>query len=329
MIQLRPAVHLQRPLPDRHTGRPLEPRPRSTSGSTSPAPTRRWQPSASATSARGLEVRWHPFLLGPIFQAQGWNDSPFNLFPAKGRWMWRDVPRRAARSGAAFRQPSRFPPALGARQPGGPGRARRGLGEDCVRAIFRAEFEADADIADPAVMAGIVSALGRDGAAVRLPGDEPAHQGRAPGEHRPGRDARASSAPHFLVDGELFWGDDRWTTPSPGRGESGTLPRQVRRRPMRGPGARPEGPPCAAGAVAIWFLTIAGGLLAPPEPARHGREAPVRGGVADLPRPGGGRFWASARAGRALPGLRRAGHRGGASSGRRTASTSRPTRSLR
>ena len=159
--------------------------------------------------ARGLEVRWHPFLLGPIFRAQGWDDSPFNLFPAKGRWMWRDVPRRAARSGAAFRQPSLFPRhsvlanrvalvALG-----------EGWGEDCVRAIFRAEFEDDADIADPGVMTGIVSGLGRDGPAVvsratsqpikdalRTSTDQAARQG-------------IFGAPTFLVEGELFWGDDR------------------------------------------------------------------------------------------------------------------------
>lgn len=162
-----------------------------------------------ADVATGLELRWHPFLLGPIFQAQGWNDSPFNLFPAKGRWMWRDVPRRAARRGVAFRQPSRFPRhsvlanrvalvALG-----------EGWGEDCVRATFRAEFSSDADIADPGVMAHIVSDLGRDGAeivaraqmqpikdALRAATDQASRQG-------------IFGAPTFLVDGELFWGDDR------------------------------------------------------------------------------------------------------------------------
>ena len=35
-------------------------------------------------AARGVVLRWCPFLLGPIFQEQGWNDSPFNLYPAKG-----------------------------------------------------------------------------------------------------------------------------------------------------------------------------------------------------------------------------------------------------
>ncbi len=39
----------------------------------------------------GVDVVWRPFLLGPIFKAQGWNTSPFNLYPAKGRNMIRDM----------------------------------------------------------------------------------------------------------------------------------------------------------------------------------------------------------------------------------------------
>ncbi len=42
-------------------------------------------------AARGVAVVWKPFLLGPVFRAQGWNDSPFNIYPAKGRYMWRDT----------------------------------------------------------------------------------------------------------------------------------------------------------------------------------------------------------------------------------------------
>ena len=41
----------------------------------------------------GVDVRWRPFLLGPIFAAQGWTSSPFNLVPTKGRHMWRDMER--------------------------------------------------------------------------------------------------------------------------------------------------------------------------------------------------------------------------------------------
>ena len=45
----------------------------------------------------GLRVKCIPFLLGPIFRAQGWGSSPFNVYPAKGKYMWRDMERRAAR----------------------------------------------------------------------------------------------------------------------------------------------------------------------------------------------------------------------------------------
>jgi 2-hydroxychromene-2-carboxylate isomerase len=42
------------------------------------------------TAKAAVVVRWRPFLLGPIFKTYGWNDSPFNIFAAKGRYMWRD-----------------------------------------------------------------------------------------------------------------------------------------------------------------------------------------------------------------------------------------------
>jgi 2-hydroxychromene-2-carboxylate isomerase len=58
---------------------------------------------------QGVDVRWRPFLLGPIFKAQGWSTSPFNLFEAKGRYMVRDVGRIASERNIAFRLPSPFP----------------------------------------------------------------------------------------------------------------------------------------------------------------------------------------------------------------------------
>ena len=48
---------------------------------------------APLAESAGVTVRWRPFLLGPIFKAQGWDTSPFNLYPAKGRYMWRDLGR--------------------------------------------------------------------------------------------------------------------------------------------------------------------------------------------------------------------------------------------
>ena len=57
----------------------------------------------------GVAIAWRPFLLGPIFQAQGWNDSPFNLYPAKGRYMWRDLERLCEKHGLPYARPTIFP----------------------------------------------------------------------------------------------------------------------------------------------------------------------------------------------------------------------------
>ena len=79
------------------------PAPFSISGSIlpRPIPTRRRCGSAPLAEAADVRVRFRPFLLGPIFKAQGWTTSPFNLYPAKGRHMWRDLERLCADLGAA------------------------------------------------------------------------------------------------------------------------------------------------------------------------------------------------------------------------------------
>jgi 2-hydroxychromene-2-carboxylate isomerase len=37
----------------------------------------------------GVEIGWKPFLLGPIFKARGWYNSPFSPHPAKEKYMVR------------------------------------------------------------------------------------------------------------------------------------------------------------------------------------------------------------------------------------------------
>src|SRR6188768_1941678 len=66
----------------------------------------RIRPLAATANVR---VRFRPFLLGPIFKAQGWDTSPFNLYEAKGRYMWRDMERLAAELALPFRRPDPFP----------------------------------------------------------------------------------------------------------------------------------------------------------------------------------------------------------------------------
>src|SRR5688572_10357256 len=60
-------------------------------------------------SESGAPLVWRPFLLGPIFAQQGWDTSPFNIYMAKGNYMWRDLERTCEELGLAFRKPTVFP----------------------------------------------------------------------------------------------------------------------------------------------------------------------------------------------------------------------------
>lgn len=160
--------------------------------------------------AAGVAVRWRPFMLGPIFKEQGWTTSPFNLFPAKGRNMWRDLERTCGTLGLPFVRPTTFPQntLLAARV------ALVGLadawGEDYCRAIYRAEFAEGRTVEETETITGILTSLGLDAGAVldRAQSNENRSQLRAHTE-----DARRLGifgSPSFVTaDGELFWGNDR------------------------------------------------------------------------------------------------------------------------
>ncbi len=65
---------------------------------------------AGLADERGVSLIWRPFLLGPIFMAQGWREnSPFNIYPAKGRYMWRDLERTCGAMGVPLKRPEPFP----------------------------------------------------------------------------------------------------------------------------------------------------------------------------------------------------------------------------
>jgi 2-hydroxychromene-2-carboxylate isomerase len=159
---------------------------------------------APVAKAAGVTVRWRPFLLGPIFKAQGWDTSPFNLYPAKGRYMVRDCERQCGELGLTFRLPEPFPQnTLLAARVALVG-LTEGWGEDFSRAVYRAEFAEGRNIGDPAVVAEIVQTLGHDSAAAL---------GRAQSDEIKGTDEAQRlgifGAPSFIAAGELFWGNDR------------------------------------------------------------------------------------------------------------------------
>jgi 2-hydroxychromene-2-carboxylate isomerase len=160
-------------------------------------------------SAAGVGVRWRPFLLGPIFAVHGWNTSPFNLYPAKGRYMWRDVERVCAGLGLAFHPPDPFPQSsLLAARVALVGLAQ-GWGEEFVQAVYRAEFAAGRQIGERIVIAELLASLDIDPEPVLMLSQSDDIKNRLRAETEEARQMGVFGAPSFTAGAELFWGNDR------------------------------------------------------------------------------------------------------------------------
>ena len=158
----------------------------------------------------GIRVRFRPFLLGPIFKAQGWTTSPFNLYPAKGRHMWRDLERQCAILNLPFRRPNPFPQnsLLAARV------ALVGLdepwGKDFCLAVFRSEFGEGRSIESSAAMSDVLAGLSLDAAQVLQAAQSDAIKTQLRAQTAEAQRLGLFGAPSFTTgDGELFWGSDR------------------------------------------------------------------------------------------------------------------------
>lgn len=164
----------------------------------------------AAATRVGARVLWRPFLLGPLFTEQlGIRDSPFNVNPVRGRYMWRDLERLCVKYALPWRKPSAFPrnSVLAARvalvaseEPWGP---------DFVRGVFVANFSRDQDIASREVLEEELTRVGADAQAVLTRAETPENKLRLREQTTRASQLGIFGAPNFLVNGELFFGQDR------------------------------------------------------------------------------------------------------------------------
>jgi 2-hydroxychromene-2-carboxylate isomerase len=161
-------------------------------------------------AAAGVSLRWRPFLLGPLFKTYGWNDSPFNIYAEKGRYMWRDLTRICDGEGIALKLPPlRFPQnGLKAARLALVGE-REGWTPDFTRAVFAANYAEQKDIADDTTLVGILGALGVDGAAALTAANAPQTKEALKRQTAEAAARGLFGAPSFTVGEELFWGNDR------------------------------------------------------------------------------------------------------------------------
>jgi 2-hydroxychromene-2-carboxylate isomerase len=165
---------------------------------------------AGLASRCGVAVSWRPFLLGPILADAGFATSPFNLQPAKGRYMWRDVERTCIGLGLPFRRPDPFPQngLLAAR-------VATALADPLARAefsraVYTAEFGSGRSIADEAVLAEVLGDLGHEPPALLATARSEAVKDELRRATTTARERGIFGAPSLVTaDGELFWGNDR------------------------------------------------------------------------------------------------------------------------
>ena len=158
--------------------------------------------------ARGVSVDWRPILLGPIFAAQGFKDSPFNLYPMKGKYMVRDLERLCGELDLPFKLPAPFPQnsllcaRVAAALEGAPRVA-------FAKAVYALEFGEGRDISDQLTAAEALRRAGLDAGLVEKAQDREVKEVlRASTEEA--QQVGVFGAPAFTTaDGELFWGNDR------------------------------------------------------------------------------------------------------------------------
>ena len=155
-------------------------------------------------------VDWRPMLLGAAFKVAG--TQPLTSIPLKGDYARRDMPRTARFYGITFAMPAKFPIATQA-----PARIvlwQRGIDAGgcapLVHALYRAYFVAGRDISDPDVAADVAAEAGANREGARAAIDD------AQIKDALRRDVEAAIAegvfgsPFVFVDGEPFWGLDRF-----------------------------------------------------------------------------------------------------------------------
>ncbi len=159
----------------------------------------------------GHPVDWRPMLLGVVFKRTG--GAPLTQLPMKGEYAKRDFLRSARFHGIHdFRMPPVFPIASQA-----PARIvlwakadENTAGALVAKALYRAYFHDGLDISNPDIAAEVAGRAGFDAVAARAAVDDPAIKDALKREVETAIAAGVFGSPFVIIDGEPFWGLDRF-----------------------------------------------------------------------------------------------------------------------
>lgn len=156
----------------------------------------------------GLTVNWRPFNIRTILVEQ--NNIPFAGKPVKAAYMWRDIERRAEKYGLSLKVPAPYPlenlplanqvALLGSRE---------GWGQDYVVATYHRWFQDGDPAGSEPNLSESLREIGQDPGRVIEAARSPAIEEALAAETDEAKHLGVFGAPSFVVDREVFWGDDR------------------------------------------------------------------------------------------------------------------------
>lgn len=163
---------------------------------------------AGVEASEGVTFDWRPFSVRAIMKEM--DNIPFVNKPVKARYMWRDIERRAAGYGLPATLPAPYPlqqfdlanrVAIVGRE--------EGWCRDYVVATYRRWFVDGQEAGSEPNLSESLAEIGQDAEAVIARARSDATEQAYLAATDAARALGIFGSPSFVVDGELFWGDDR------------------------------------------------------------------------------------------------------------------------
>lgn len=160
----------------------------------------------------GATLRAHPVDFGTIFPASGGLPLP-KRSPLRQAYRLQDMDRWRAHLGIPINLKPRFFPADERLAAHCVIVARETIGDapavDLAHRMLKALWQDEANTADPATLAPLIAAAGLDPDALLALAQDPAWADRRTADTQAALARGVFGAPTYVVDGEIFWGQDR------------------------------------------------------------------------------------------------------------------------
>jgi len=165
---------------------------------------------ADLSEKHQVKVNWKPFLLGPIFQEL--NMLPMDLRTVKGKYVKRDIERRAVDMGLQYQWPQSFPynSLKAARVFWSLAADSNHKAIDWARAVFHATFAEGGDGSDPVVLARVAATLGYEADSLLQSTNTDVVKQKLKAATSDAANRGVFGSPTFFVGSEMFWGSDRF-----------------------------------------------------------------------------------------------------------------------